>query len=154
MEPGEVSLIPDQSVTPSDADIEALQKALSALPQIEPITFHYFAQGMYCRSVFRNAGTLVVGKVHKKEHFFILVNGEMSVWTKDGTNRVKAPHIWVSKPGTKRVTYAHTNSTAMTIHRTDLTDLDAIEKDLIEDDPSSNYGPGNIPLPPILEHDK
>lgn len=153
MESGEVSLSLDQSVAPSEQDIWELQRALSKLPQIEPVSTHYFADGMYCRSVYRDAGTLVVGKVHKKEHFFILADGEMSVWSADvGVKRVKAPYVWVSKPGTKRVTYAHTNSTAVTVHRTDLTDLDAIEKELIEDDPSAMYGSGNTLLKPVLEH--
>lgn len=154
MESGEVSLSLDQPVAPSEQDIWELQRALSKLPQIEPVSTHAFADGMYCRSVFRVAGTLVVGKVHKKEHFFVLVSGEMSVWSADqGVKRVVAPYVWVTKPGTKRVTYAHTDSTAMTVHRTDLTDLDAIEKELLEDDPSAMFDSGNKLLPKVLEHD-
>lgn len=152
MESTEVSLSSDQPVT--TLDIWDLQKALSTLPQVEPVTEHHFADGMYCRSVFRVAGTLVVGKVHKKEHFFILVSGEMSVWSDEGMKRVCAPHVWVSKPGTKRATYAHTDSTAMTVHRVSFISLDDIEKELIEDDPSANYGSGNTLLAPVLEHDK
>ena len=48
--------------------IGALQAELSKLPQYEPQTKHYFHGGMYCREVFRHAGVLVVGAVHKKEH--------------------------------------------------------------------------------------
>lgn len=151
MESGEVSLSPDQPV--AEQDIVELQRALSKLPQVEPVSTHYFADGMYCREVFRTAGTLVVGKVHKKEHFFILVSGEMSVWSANaGVKRVCAPHVWVSQPGTKRVTYAHTDSTAITVHRVSFLNLDDIENELVEDEPSSNYGPGNTLLPKPLEH--
>jgi hypothetical protein len=129
-----------------------LQTELGKLPQVEPITENYFAGGMYCRMVFRNAGTLVVGKVHKKEHFFILIDGEMSVWTEEGYTRAVAPHVWVSPIGTKRVTYAHTNATAMTVHQVSTTDVDKVDDELVEDDPSANYGPGNLLLPEPLEN--
>lgn len=152
MDAGEVSLSPDQPVAPTLADIWDLQRALSTLPQIEPVTNHHFADGMYCRSVFRVAGTLVVGKVHKKEHFFILVSGEMSVWSEEGMKRICAPHVWVSKPGTKRATYAHTDATAMTVHRVSFIDLNDIEKELIEDDPSSMFDADNKVRTPPLEH--
>ena len=49
--------------------VETLQQELSKLPQYEPQTKHYFHGGMYCREVFRHAGVLVVGAIHKKEHF-------------------------------------------------------------------------------------
>lgn len=136
---------------PTREQVEALQREIAKLPQVEPVTDHYFADGMYCRSVFRKAGTLVVGKVHKKEHFFMLTSGEITVWTEAGMKHVVAPFVWVSKPGTKRVTYAHADSVAVTVHRTESRDLDEIEKELIEDDPASLFGPGNALLPAILE---
>jgi len=49
--------------------VQALQVELSKLPQYEPETKHYFHGGMYCREVFRHAGVLVVGAVHKKSIF-------------------------------------------------------------------------------------
>jgi quercetin dioxygenase-like cupin family protein len=132
--------------------VHRLQRELLKLPQIEPETKHYFADGMYVREVFRKAGTLIIGKVHKKEHFFILVSGELSVWSQDGVTRAKAPFVWISPIGTKRVTYAHEDSIAMTVHQVSSRDIEEIEKELVEDDPSSMYGPGNKLLTPILEH--
>ena len=136
---------------PSREQIEALQRELLKLPQCEPETSHYFADGMYARTVFRKAGTLIVGKVHKKEHFFALISGEISVWTEAGMKRVRAPFLWVSKPGTKRVTFAHEDSTAMTVHRVSSENLEAIEEELVETDAAALFGPGNIPLRPALE---
>ena len=136
---------------PSREQIEALQSELLKLPQVEPVTKHYFADGMYCREVFRVAGTLIVGKVHKKEHFFVVVSGEMTLWTEEGMKRVSAPFVWVSRPGTKRVTLAHEDSIAITVHQVNSRDIEAIEAELVEDEPASAYGPGNILKSSLLE---
>jgi hypothetical protein len=47
-------------------------------------------------------------------------------------------------PGAKRVGYAFEDSRFVTIHRTDLTDIAEIERQVTEDDPQSMYLPGNI----------
>ena len=125
-----------------------MQEVLLELPQYQPITHHYFADGMYCREVFREAGTLVVGAVHKKEHFYIVVSGTVSIT--DGlseSSEVTGPKVMVSQPGTKRAVYAHTDAVCITVHKTDKTDLDEVEADLVEEDPKSAYLSGNtLPL--------
>jgi quercetin dioxygenase-like cupin family protein len=147
----EISAVKDRSL--SREQMVEIGRAVSALPQVEPITKHYFADGMLVRTVYRNAGTIVVGKVHKREHFFILIDGEMSVWTDEGEVRAKAPFVFVCKVGTKRVTLAHTDATAMTVHRVSTTDIEQVEAELVEDEPSSNYGPGNTLRAQALEHE-
>lgn len=136
---------------PTREQIEALQTEVLKLPQAEPVTTHRFADGMYCREVFRKEGTLVVGKVHKKEHFFIVVQGTLTLWTEEGMKTVEAPFVWVSQPGTKRVTYAHTDAIAITVHQVSSRNLDEIEAELVEDEPATLFGPGNVPLRPTLE---
>lgn len=136
---------------PTREQIEALQRELVKLPQAKPETRHYFADGMYLRTVARKAGVCIVGKVHRKEHFFAVLEGEMSIWTEAGMKRVKAPFFWVSKPGTKRVTLAHTDAIAMTVHRVSSQDLETIEAELVEEDLGALFGPGNEPLQPALE---
>lgn len=139
---------------PSREQIEDFQRELLKLPQAEVETEHYFADGMYLRKVSRKAGTCVVGKVHKKEHFFMVIQGEMTFWSEGGMKRVIAPYIWTSKPGTKRITYAHTDAIAMTVHKINCEsrDIEEIEKELVEDEPAALFGPGNTPLSNILEH--
>lgn len=126
------------------ANVLDLQKALSTLPQYEAPTEHYFADGMYCRVVFRPKDCIIVGKVHKKEHFYMVVKGAVAV-IQEGTPRkvYKAPSIIVSQPGTKRAVVALEDSVCLTVHRTDKTDLAEIEKELIEDDPTALMGPDN-----------
>ena len=142
--------------------IDTLQSLMVQRDQAELETKHYFADGMYCRELFRPAGTLIVGKVHKKEHFLMVIQGELTLWTEEGMKRVKAPFIWVSQPGTKRATYAHEDSTAVTVHRVSSNDLEAIEAELVEFDEYARFGPGNVPPlqfeatsqnpPPVLVH--
>ncbi len=53
--------LPQRSVR---AAIERLQGELIKLPQYEPKTQHYFADGMYLRTVWSPAGSVIVGKRH------------------------------------------------------------------------------------------
>lgn len=128
----------------SEDNILKMQAAIMQMPQVEGVvTEHFFSGGMYCRKVFRKAGTVVVGKVHKAHHFFICVFGELAVSSKDGTRILKAGDVIESKPGTKRVTYAITDAIGMTVHKTDNTDLDEIEKELIEPEEFSLFDSNN-----------
>ncbi len=127
--------------------IEALQRELVKLPQADNlITQHHFADGMYCRTLWRPAGTLIVGKVHKREHFYIVASGRVLVTTEEGVKELTGTTVVVSKPGTKRAVLALEDSTCLTVHRTDKTDLDAIEEDLIEYDGTALFDAGNRPI--------
>lgn len=123
--------------------VVALQKEISKLPQVELETKHYWADGMYARSIFRPAGTLIVGKVHKKEHFYIVMHGLIRVTTDEGVKDIQGPCVLVSKPGTKRAVYALEDSTCMTVHRTDKTELDEIEQELIEPEAEALFDSAN-----------
>jgi quercetin dioxygenase-like cupin family protein len=128
---------------PTRAQIDRLQAEMVKHPQAELQTEHYFSQGMYCRKVFRQAGTLIVGKVHKEPHFFMCVKGEIIAWTETGMRKLKAGDVVESKPGTKRVTLAVTDAIGVTVHRTDKTDLDEIEAELIEPDDTALFDSSN-----------
>jgi hypothetical protein len=125
------------------ARIEALQTELCKLPQYEPITRHTFHGGMYCREVFREAGILIVGKVHKKEHFYLIVGGTVAITTDDGVEFVTGPHLLCSKPGTKRAVYAETDTLCMTFHRVESDNVEDAEKELVEDAPDAMFSVGN-----------
>ena len=124
--------------------VMALKAEVLKLPQVELPTTHTFHGGMYCRQVWRPAGTVIIGKVHKREHFYMVVEGTISVTTDDGVATVTGPHLLCSMPGTQRAVYAETDALCMTIHRTDAVDVEAAEADLVEDDPDSAFGPGNL----------
>ena len=66
-------------------------------------------------------------KIHKEEHPFFLMKGECSVLTEDGPQKIKAPYYDITKAGTKRVIYIHSDTKWVTVHATSLKDIDKIE---------------------------
>ena len=128
---------------PTPEQIWALQAEMAKLPQVELPTEHYFSGGMYCRKLSRPAGTLIVGKVHKRDHLFLCAAGSISVWTEQGMKVLGPGDVVESKAGTKRATLALEDSIGITIHKTDLTDLDEIEAELIEPDTTALLGADN-----------
>jgi hypothetical protein len=127
----------------SREQVDRLQAEMVKMPQAELTTEHLFSPGMYMRKVFRPAGTLIVGKIHKEPHFFLCAKGEIIAWTETGMRRLQAGDVVESKPGTKRVTLAVTDAIGITIHRTEKTDLDEIEAELIEPDETALFNAQN-----------
>ena len=78
-----------------------------------------FADGCYIREVFNPAKELIITKIHKKQHPFFLLSGEMSILTEDGIKHLKAPYHGITEPGTKRVIYTHTDCVFVSVHATD-----------------------------------
>lgn len=113
--------------------IVAAESALLADPNhiTQPPTRHIFAQGLYAREVTLPAGWAGVGKVHCQEHLFMVTKGDLSVLTDEGPIRVQAPYVLVTKPGAKRVMYAHEETVLMTVHATTETDVEKLEADLV-----------------------
>ena len=128
---------------PTLEQIERLQGEMMQMPQAELQTEHYFSGGMYCRKLTRSAGTLIVGKVHKKDHFFLCAKGEIIAWSESGMRHLYAGDVICSKPGTKRVTLAVTDAIGITFHKTNKTNLDKIEKELIEPDELALFDSSN-----------
>ena len=128
---------------PTREQIERLQAEMVKMPQLELQTEHFFSPGMYCRRVYRPAGTLIVGKVHKQPHFFLCAKGEIIAWTENGMKKMQAGDVIESKAGTKRVTMATMDSIGITIHKTDKTDLDEIEAELVEPDEMALFDSSN-----------
>jgi quercetin dioxygenase-like cupin family protein len=133
------------NIAPSREQIEQLQAEMVKMPQADLQTEHYFSEsGMYCRKVFRPAGTLIVGKIHKQHHLFLCAMGEIIAWTENGMKRLQAGDVIESRPGTKRVTLAITDAIGVTVHRTDKTDLDEIEAELVEPDNTALFDSSNL----------
>lgn len=109
-----------------------LQGEMAKLPQVELPTDHFFTNGMYARRMMAKAGTVIVGKIHKADHFFIVASGVIEVTTDDGVKRLEAGAVICATPGTKRAGVAITDVVIINIHRSDERDLDALEIELIE----------------------
>lgn len=119
-------VIPPQK--PVRERIFALQDQVAKVPQVDCPLQHSFIDGVYVRTIFIPAGTVIVGKIHKHSHANILSKGRVSVLTEDGgLEHLEGPLTMTSPAGCKRAVYAHTDTTWTTIHRTDETDLEKIE---------------------------
>jgi quercetin dioxygenase-like cupin family protein len=121
----------------------ALEDVLRLMPQVEAETKHHFAQGMYLRTMELKKGCTFVGKEHKAEHFFVLMKGRLAVTVGEEVQTLEAGAVVVSGPGTKRAGHALEDCLLMNVHRTDLTDLDEIELELIEPDEKALFDSAN-----------
>lgn len=116
------------------AGIMELEQMMLEHPQVEMPVVHHFSKGLYGRELKIPAGTLLVGKIHKHQSLNILAEGDISLLTEEGVKRVQAPFVVVSKPGIKRVGFAHTDCTWITCHATEETNLEKIEDEVIAKD--------------------
>jgi len=134
--------------------LATLRAELEQLPQYEPKTTEYFHGGIYVREVWRDAGVLVIGKAHKKAHFYEIVSGTVRV-TQDGgkAEEVTGPALIACEPGTQRAVLSLTPVLCRTFHATQATTTEEAEAELVEEDAGSMFAPGNKVKPGILKHD-
>ena len=92
---------------------------------------HTFAGGCYIREIYNPANELIITKIHKKEHPFFLMKGEMSILTEEGIQNIKAPYQGVTKPGTKRAIYTHEECIFITVHATENTNIKDVEEEVV-----------------------
>lgn len=114
-------------------EILALEKIILTLEQVECPISHYQIEGVYCRSMFIPAGTVITGAIHNKENISILAQGTIRVTNGTDSKLISAPYIMVDQPGIKRLGVSETDVTFINIWRTDTTDLDEIEKEIRSD---------------------
>lgn len=112
--------------------IARLANDMLALPdQREMPVTHEFVDGMYIRRLFIQKGTLLVGKIHKKQCINVVERGDIAILTETGAKRVKAGFTIVSPAGLQKVGYANEDTVFTNIFRTDVTDPDKVEAELI-----------------------
>jgi hypothetical protein len=113
--------------------ILALEQSMRQMPehQIVITPRHFFADGLYAREVLIPKDSVATGKIHLFEHINIVSKGDVSVMTDDGIQRIQAPAILISRPGTKRVAWAHEDTVWTTIHACTERDVEKIEDALV-----------------------
>lgn len=114
-------------------DILRIEQEIREMPQVTCPVEHYQVDGVYVRSMFIPAGTILTGKIHNFENIAILAQGTIRVSNGTDSYILTAPHIMVDKPGVKRIGYAETDVTFITVHKTANTEIDDIEKELVSD---------------------
>ena len=101
------------------------------LAKTNPVT-HSFAHGCYIREIYNPANELIITAIHAQSHPFFLLEGEMSILTHNGIEHLVAPYHSITTPGIKRIIYTHSPCRFVTVHATELTDPDEIEKKVKE----------------------
>jgi hypothetical protein len=77
---------------------------------------HSFSDGIYNREILVKKGGFVIGKIHKHDHTWFLLQGEMMVGGPEGEEYFTAPYYAVAKAGTKRVVYALEDCIFVNVH--------------------------------------
>ena len=125
---------PAAAPAPTRAQLEQLEQALRAGPQLDFETTHTFGPGFYVRTVRLPAGAVLTGKVHATEHVFFVSEGDISIATEEGVRRVGAGFQCIARAGLKRAGYCHAETVCGNVHLTHETDLVKLEAALIEAD--------------------
>jgi hypothetical protein len=113
--------------------------------EVNPLR-HSFADGQYIRQMSNPAGVFIVTKIHNKNHPFFLMKGEMTIFSENGLERISAPYQGITRPGTKRAMYTHTECIFITVHATDKLNIDDVEDEVI----AKSFEDVNL-LPPDVE---
>lgn len=109
--------------------VQQLENHINENMEISTVdTIHHFAPDVYMRQMDAKAGDLVVSKMHRTEHMNILLKGSITILTEDGVQHLEAPVVLKSRAGTKRIGYFHEDSSWITVHPTNETDLEKIEE--------------------------
>jgi quercetin dioxygenase-like cupin family protein len=107
-----------------------LESTILKMKQVEIPLEHFFAPGLYLRQMTMPATSVLTGRIHKTEHYCMLLKGVVDVASEAGTTRYTAPAVIHATPGTKRAIYALEETIWVNIHHnpTDEKDLDKIEE--------------------------
>ena len=95
---------------------------------------HQFINGLYVRMVRLPAGMTFTTKIHKVEHPFFLMSGKCRVMTEEGVVEMVGPMMGVTPPGTKRLMHIEEEVVWYTVHRTDKTNPQDVEEEVIAKD--------------------
>ncbi|MDZ4290744.1 MAG: hypothetical protein U1C47_02340 [Hydrogenophaga sp.] len=110
--------------------VAALESLLLQGPnQIELETLHLIHAGMYARTIFIPAGTVLTGALIDVANI-CTVCGDITVTTSDVAKRFTGYHVIPASAGHKRAGFAHADTWWTTLVRTDLKDVPSIENDV------------------------
>lgn len=113
-------------------DVDRLESAFLAEPQVDCPVSHHFGPGVYIREVVMPAGAYVIGHSHKDEHFNILLEGRLTLIREDGTRmEMAAPQTFVGSPG-RKIAYIHETTRWQNVYATTETDVSVLEERLFD----------------------
>lgn len=125
-EMGVERLIAERSKSEEWRKLNRIEQVLAEYPQQEMPLHHVFTPHLYSRSILIPADTFATTRIHLFDHPFVISAGIVSVWNDGAWERLCASHIGVTKAGTRRLLYAHTDVVWHSFHVTDETDTDKL----------------------------
>jgi hypothetical protein len=112
--------------------VEVLLSQMEKMPQVDCQTKHYFGPSIYIREVTMPAGSIIIGKPHRKEHMCVMLQGRMIIVDADGNKReLVAPITFVGGAG-RKVAYILETTVFQNILATDETDIEVLENMLVD----------------------
>lgn len=117
---------------PTVEAVRALESRLLQLPQVDIGTSHLVHGGLSARTIFIPAGVALTGALTKRDNVCV-VCGDITVTTDEGPQRLTGFHVLPAKAGAKRAGIAHADTWWTTLHRTDLTEIAAIEDEMTDE---------------------
>lgn len=110
--------------------IMAVEERLKLLPEIDIPIEHHIGGGIYARTMVAPKGTLLTGRIYKKEQMIIMSSGDHSFRSESMGGRIRGPYIFTAPAGSKRVGYCHTETVWTCLVRTDALTVEDAEKDV------------------------
>jgi len=95
---------------------------------------HTFIKDCYIREILMPKGQTLTTQIHKQEHPFFFMIGDVTIISPDGTERIKAPYQGITKPGTKRIIITHEDTILITVHPTDKKTIKEVQEEVIAKD--------------------
>lgn len=126
----------DQNVIDTCSEAQKIEYAMfKSNDKVNIPSNHVFTPGLYARTVFMPAGSLVMSMTHKTRHPFVISAGEVDVITPDGTMTHIGPYLGITEAGTKRLLHVKSDTIWTTFHANpnNVTDPDEISKNIIEE---------------------
>lgn len=124
------------SVTSAEgfAAVARLVDVLRTLPeQGSTEAVHHWFPGLYVREFHMQPGQVVVSKIHRTEHAYVVLRGSALVWVEgEGWQVVRAGTLGRTLPGTQRVLRILEDCTWLTFHPTERQSVEEVEADIIE----------------------
>ena len=120
-----------------NSKIEAVEKILLDIPQVDCPVTHHFAPSVYMREIFMPAGTFVIGQEHKTKHFNTVLKGRAKVMMDGVMHDIVAPSVFVSEPGVRKILYILEDMVWVTTHSTEETNVEKLTELLVK--PSGSY---------------
>ena len=113
-----------------------LERHQLAMPQVEIPVTHYLKPNSLEREVRIPAGVSLTGAIQLFDCINYLTQGEITVLTRNGMERVKAPWCEITPAGTKRVGYTHTDCIWTSVYITSETDPEKVRTAFTTNDES------------------